>query len=333
MTNIWRDYTIEVPGVPSGLQSRAIEDIGILIDAMESVAHAKGMEFLLNKICVTSCFEDDVNRLLSERSGLAGYVAARSNVRAIGKAIWIRSPQGRLSFAVIVDAKQMEAWELKNSRFLTIVLHELTHVLYEGLHIQRMGEEEYTSDADTSERWLDSWATMILDEFAVDRLVDVVVGRIAKKEDGQSWSLREYDEVQGIDWVQVLLDGLREIPRFTEEKVWQFRTGQIDVDDILETVVPEVRDVLRTLSHTASRYMGTEHWPNIVEQVKEMEASQRFFKEHLDTILAQLDDTQLPFEESLQIVALAVEGIFQNCGLSFNTVPEGVFISVDAPSR
>ena len=42
---------------------------------------------------------------------------------------------------------------------------------------------------------------------------------------------------------------------------------------------------------------------------------------------------ELPFEESVQIVAHAVEGIFHNCGLSFQTVPEGIYISVDAPSR
>ena len=333
MTNIEREHTIEVPGVPSGLQRRAKEDIGILLNGIAAIADARGMNFLLNKIRVTDCFEDDVNRLLNKRSGRGGYVAVRNNAHAIGKTLWIRSQQGDLGFAVIIDAKQIGSWGLDNPRCLTTVLHELIHVLYEERHIRRLGEEEYTADADTRERWLDGWATLLLDEFDVDRLVDDLVGRLAKKHDGQPWSLRELDEAQGVDWVQGLLNGLHQMPRSIEEKVWQFRIRQLGIDDLAIAVIPHIKDLLRLLSHSASRYMGTELWPNIVEQIKETDASQRFFKEHLDTILGQLDDAQLPFEESAQIVANAVEGLFHNCGLSFQTVPEGVYISVDAPSR
>ena len=174
MTNIARESTIEVPGVPVGLQSLAKEDIGILLNAVSTIADAQGIQFLLNKIRVTDCFEDDVNRLLNERSGLTGYVAARNNAHAIGKTLWIRSQQGDLSFAVIIDAKQIGSWGLKNPRCLTTVLHELIHVLYEERHFKRLGEEEYTADADTRERWLDGWASSLLDEFDVDRLVNVL---------------------------------------------------------------------------------------------------------------------------------------------------------------
>ena len=333
MTNIARESTIEVPGVPVGLQSLAKEDIGILLNAISTIADAQGIQFLLNKIRVTDCFEDDVNRLLNERSGLTGYVAARNNVHAIGKTLWIRSQQGDLSFAVIIDAKQIGSWGLKNPRCLTTVLHELIHVLYEERHFKRLGEEEYTADADTMERWLDGWASSLLDEFDVDRLVNALVGGLATKDDGQPWSLRELDAAQGIDWVQGLLDSLTQTPRLIEEQVWQFQTRQMGIDDLATVVIPDIEDLLKLLSHTASRYMGTELWPDIVERIKETDASQRFFKEHLDTILGQLDDAQLPFEESVQIVAHAVEGIFQNSGLSFQTVPEGVYMSVDTPSR
>ena len=333
MTNIARESTIEVPGVPVGLQSLAKEDIGILLNAISTIADAQGIQFLLNKIRVTDCFEDDVNRLLNERSGLTGYVAARNNAHAIGKTLWIRSQQGDLSFAVIIDAKQIGSWGLKNPRCLTTVLHELIHVLYEERHFKRLGEEEYTADADTRERLLDGWASSLLDEFDVDRLVNALVGGLATKDDGQPWSLRELDEAQGIDWVQGLLDSLTQTPRLIEEQVWQFQTRQMGIDDLATVVIPDIKDLLKLLSHTASRYMGTELWPDIVERIKETDASQRFFKEHLDTILGQLDDAQLPFEESVQIVAHAVEGIFHNSGLSFQTVPEGVYISVDTPSR
>ena len=213
------------------------------------------------------------------------------------------------------------------------MLHELIHVLLEARHLGRLSEEEYTADVYTRERWLDGWACLLLDEFDVDRLVDALVGGIAKKDDGQSWCLRELDEAQGIDWVQGLLDTLNRLPPFVEEEVCKYRIRQMEIDDLATGVIPSIEDLLRLLSHTASRYMGTELWPNIVEQIKETDASRRFFKEHTDTILGQFDDARLPLEESVKIVAHAVEGIFRNCGLSFETVPKGVYISVDAPSR
>ena len=48
---------------------------------------------------------------------------------------------------------------LNNSRCLTTVLHEFIHVLREERHLERLGEEEYTADGDTWERWLDGWVS------------------------------------------------------------------------------------------------------------------------------------------------------------------------------
>jgi len=197
MNNLGREYTIEVPGIPPGLQATAKEDIGRLLDAITRVADKQGMQFLLDRVRVTDRFEDDVNQLLSERSGFTGYVAARRNAHAIAKTLWIRSKQGDLGFVVIVDASQIGPWALSNSRCLITVLHELIHVFREERHLERLGEEEYTADGDTRERWLDGWGCLLLDEFDVDRMVDAIVGGLATKEDGQPWSLRELDEAQG----------------------------------------------------------------------------------------------------------------------------------------
>ena len=332
MNSMSREYDIEVPGIPPELQSTAKEDICRLLDAIMRVADKQGVQFLLDRVRITDRFEDDVNRLLNERSGLTGYVAARRNAHAIGKTLWTRSEQGDLSFVVIIDASQIGPWALSNSRCLITVLHELIHVLREERHLERLGEEEYTANGDTREQWLDGWACLLLDEFDVDRLVDVIVGGLAKKEDGQPWSLRELDEAQGLDWVHGLLESLGRLPQFVDEEVWQYRTRQMGIDDLAMSVIPYIKDLLRLLSHTAARYMGTDLWPDIVERIKETDASKRFVREHLDTILAHFDDAQSPLEESIQAVGQAVEGIFHNCGLGFRTDPQGVYISVSEPS-
>ena len=162
--------------------------------------------------------------------------------------------------------------------------------------------------------------------------MDVIVSGLATKDDGQPWSLRELDEAQGLDWVHGLLDSLSRLPKFIDEDVWKFQTWEMGIDDLSMSVIPYIKDVLRLLSHTAARYMGTDRWPDIVERIKETDASQRFLRDHLDIILAHFDDAQLPLEESIRIVGQAVEGIFHNCGLGFRTVPEGVYISVTEPS-
>lgn len=333
MSSKGREYSIEVPGVPDELQSLARNDIGLLIDLIAQASDALGMQFLLRKVCVTDWFQHEVNQLLNESLGIGGYVAVRNNAHAIAKTLWTRDQQGDIIYVVIIDAQQIGSWGLNNPRCLTTVLHELIHVFYEGRHLDRLGEKEYTSNAFTRERLLDGWAGLLLDEFDVDCLVDTLVGRLAKKDDGRPWSLRELEEAQGIDWVRSLLDVLSRIPQLIEEKVWKFQTRRIGIDGITITVLPDIKDILILVSHIAAMYMKTDLWPDIYERIKETEASTRFFKEHLDAILASLDDAELPFEESVQNVAHAVEGILHNFGLGLKTVPEGVYISVETPSR
>lgn len=326
-------YVIEAPGVPRELRARAEEDIGMLADALAGVAERLGGPYVLERVLVTDQFEDDVSRLLQERSGLAGYVAAQSNAHAIGKTLWTRSTQGSIGLVVVIDANHIGPWSLNNARCLTTVLHELTHVLYEARHLKRLGEEEYTAVGDTRERWLDRWAWRLLDEFDVDRTVDAVVRGMAKKDNGDPWSLRELEEAQGVDWAQGLLDGLNRMPQVIDAKVWQFRTWRGEIGDLAAQVIPFVNDLLTLVSHTAAIYLGTEQWLEILKRVKQTEASRRFLKEHLDTILGQFDDTQVPFASSVEIVAKAIEEIFRNCGLGFRTVREGVYIGVEAPAQ
>ena len=250
--------SIELSGIPANLRGLAESDIRKLALGLGSVAEREETPFRLRLVRVTDSFQEDINRFFNERSGHAGYVATRKSAQTIGKTLWIRSQRGDLGFAVLLDSNQIGQWGLNNPKCLTTVLHELFHVLQDEHHIQRLGEEEYTAEADSRERWLNNWATMLLDEFDVDRQVDNLVYELAKKDDGQPWSLRELDEDQGLDWVKGLMDGLHQIPSSVEENVWHFQTRRLRVDGLAIAVIPQVKDLLRLLSHTASRYMGTE---------------------------------------------------------------------------
>ena len=326
------EVTIELPGVPASQHSFAEREVRVLLDGVAAAAQRGGTPFLVKRICVTDRFEEEVRRLLGERSGDTGYEAVRAHVRAFGKTVWVRSEHGYLEFVVIIDASQTGPWKPNNPRWRTTVLHELFHVLLDGRYLVSRGEEEYTAVADTRERWLHRWARRLLDEFAVNRLVDHLVRSLLMKDDGQPWSLRELEEAQEVDWVPALLDELNQMPEALDDKIWQFRTRRIGIDELAEAVIPEINDLLTLLAHTASLYMDAGRWTDIVKDIEDTKMSRRFLGEHLDSILGALGNPEGSFDESARIVERAVEGIFGNCGLRFRTVPEGVYISVGAPS-
>ncbi len=256
----------------------------------------------------------------------------RAHVRALGKTLWLRSEYGEVEFVIVIDAVQAGPWEPNNPRWMATVLHELFHVLLDGHYIANRGAEEYTAVADTRERLLHRWAKGLLDEFAADRLVDHLVRSRLTNSAGKPWSLRELEEARGVDWVGALLDGLGQMPDALDDKISQFRNWRMGIDELCVAVIPEINDILNLLVHTASLYIDTERWPDILSAIEDTTTSRRFLRHHLKSILDQLENPDLPFDESVKTVECAVEGIFLNCGLGFRTVAGGLYISVDAPS-
>ena len=325
------DYVIELSGVPPDMSPAVEMDIRKIADCMARVAEELDIPVMLQRVQLTNNFEGDVNWLLEERSGFAGYTAQRENAHAVAKTIWTWKNQYDVGFSVIIDANHTAPWALSNPSFLVTLLHELSHVLRETLHLRRLGVEEYTATGDTRERWLERWASLILDEYKVDRIVDGVLYQIARNENGEPLSLRDIDERGGGDWVAGLLERLGYTPQFVDEKVGQFQRREIDIQTLAATAIPAVKDLLFLFSHTAARYLDTDLWPEIVAEIKNSEFGTRFFREHLDRIISQFGKSQVTVAESIQVTAEAVEGIFKNCGLSFETIPEGVYITVRSP--
>ena len=326
-------FSVEAPGLPPNVASVAEEDIRTLANAIIVSTKELRVPFRLELVRITRQFEEDVNRLFQQKHGLSFYSATRSDVQALGKTLWIRSADGQIKFVVIIDANLIGQWSLTNAQCVTTVLHELSHVVYEGQHLAMLGEEEFTADRDTRERWLDRWARTLLDEFRADRLVDSLVRALATNENGRPWTLRELDEAQGVIWRESLLAGLRTMPETIDEKVWQYRTRRTDIDDLAREVIPYVNDLLVLLAHTVSRYLKDAQWDEIVGHIRETDASVRFFGDHLDVILEQFEDYSNPLDASIHNLSDSIEGIFGRCGLTFRTVPKGVWIGVDSPSN
>ena len=287
---------------------------------------------MLKLVLVTDSFQDEVNRFLQERAGPSGYVARRENVQAIARTLWVRSDEGVLSFVIVIDANQGNPWSPENPQCLITVLHELLHVPQEVRRLEMLGEEEYTAGNDTAERMLNRNANLLIDEFDVDRIVDALLPLYAKDGNGQPLSLRDLMEAGGEDWVQSLLDGLDRMPQIIDERMHLVLSRKEDVQYLADRMIPYVFDLLIQVSHTVSLYMGTDLWVGIMDSIRKTGASERFLKEHLTSILGRLDDGQAPLADSVQVVANALEGIYQNCGLTFPKCSEGLYIVPRTPS-
>ena len=328
-----REYVIELPGLPAESHPQAVKDIRFLAKVAGVFAEKCELPFMLERVRVTNRFEDDVRGLLQERFSPAKYAATRNNVCAIGKTLPTRSKQGEFRFTVLIDGNSVVPWSIGNPWCLTTVLHEFFHVVYEGRQVKGLGEEEDSANGDYRESLLNGLASSLLNENYVDCSVDAIVREIATKENGEPYSLLELEEAKGSDWVTGLLHALDQMPKFVDEKILKYQIRKITIDELAEEVIPNVKDILILLSHTSSVLIGTKRWPGILEQIRDSEAYQRFLTVHLEKILSQFDVDRLPFEASIQLVADAVEGIFQNCGLTFRNHPEGLYINVDTPSR
>lgn len=325
-------YGIELSGVPMEFQDLAERDIRMLVRLVASVAKESGVPFMLGLVRVTDSFQDDVNQLLQGCPESTGYIAIRDNVQAYGKTMWTGSSAEETGFAVLVDATFLNPWSLNNPACLPTLLHELFHVIQESIRLERLGYEEYFASADTAERLLDAWANRVVDEFDIDRLVDRTIQAVATGGDGQRLSLLELHEALNVDWVGGLTDVFNKAPRFVDECVRRYMIRGIDIDRLASELIPYINDVIILLVHTASLYMGTDRWADIRSDIEDTECYRRFFGEHGASMLRQLHDDRGTFEDRHEIAREALESVFRHCGLSFKTMPEGLYIGVAAPS-
>ena len=87
------------------------------------------------------------------------------------------------------------------------------------------------------------------------------------------------------------------------------------------------------MSHTIAIYHRAEHWSTILDLIKSTEGGRRFLRQNLDIIINQLSNRECSVSDAKTAIAIAVEDIFFHCGLGFQTVDEGVYISVQAPAK
>ena len=183
------------------------------------------------------------------------------------------------------------------------------------------------------EAWLNGCAKTVLDEYDVDRQVDVFLRSGCKKSDGSDWTLKELEEAYQMDWVGGLVNGLDRMPSVIDAKIYAYQTGLIAIDDLAEYVIPYVKDLLTLMSHTIAIYDRSDQWPAILDLIRSTEGGRRFLRQNLDIIINQLSNRECSVSDAKTAIATAVESIFVHCGLGFQTVDEGVYISVQAPAK
>ena len=324
---------ISVAGVAENSRAKTIADIEQLVNISEKLADSLSQPFNLAEIIVTDRFQEAVNQLELETGAGGEYSSIRSDVRAIGTTRKVVLPGSDAQFVVIIDASQMDACDSTSPRFVATLYHELVHVRFNSSALANTREAETVINPWSREAWLNGCAKTVLDEYDVDRQVDVFVRSVCKKSDGSDWSLRELEEAYQMDWVGGLVRGLNSMPSVIDGKIRDYQTGHLAIDDLAEQLVPYVKDLLTLMSHTIAIYDRSDQWPAILDLIKSTEGGKRFLRQNLDIIINQLSNRECSVSDAKTAIAAAVEDIFAHCGLGFQTVDEGVYISVQTPAK
>ena len=324
---------ISVAGVTENSRAKTIADIEQLVNISEKLAYRLSQPFKLAEIIVTDRFQEAVNQLELETGASGEYTCMRSDVRAVGTTRKVVLPGGDVQFVVIIDASQMDACDCTSPRFVATLYHELVHVRFNSCGVANEREDETVINPWSREAWLNGCAETILDEYDVDRHVDVVLRSVCKKSDGGDLRLRELEEAYQLDWVGGLVRGLNRMPSVIDGKIRAYQTGHIVIDDLAEQLVPYVKDLLTLMSHTIAIYDRSDQWPAILDLIRNTEGGRRFLRQNLDIIINQLSNRECSVSDAKTAIATAVEDIFVHCGLGFQTVDEGVYISVQAPAK
>lgn len=328
-------YLVNVAAISEESRDAAEKDIRVLTSIATQVAEALDLPFLLQEIRLTERLQEDANELFRQKRGSPGeYSARRDDVFAYCKTIWTLSQDCEVRFVVLIDLRFICPWNLNNPWFLVAVLHELGHVVYETQALKRLGQDDYVSFELTRESLLGSISKTIIDEYRVDRLVDRILRRIATDDTGNPYSLLKIEEeVKAMDWAGSLMSALENLPQRIDGVVCSYKTRKIGLEELLDKAPSLVQDVLVLFSHTCALYLGTDSWSCIDERLKETEAARRFLGGHLEAIAEALLSDDLTIEETLEIVALAIENIFRSCGLTFEDTPEGLYTAVNWPAQ
>lgn len=329
------EFSVNVSGIGEEYRDTAERDIRLLASIAAGVADKSGLPFLLHEIRLTAQLQEDSNEMYRQRRDETGeYAALRDDVLAYGKTIWSRSADGELAFVVLIDSSIVRPWNLNNPWFLVVVLHELGHVIYETQELKRLGHERYVTSEYTKKWILESMARAIIDEYRVDRFVDWVVKTFCTNDTGNPLSLREIEEdIKEMDWAGSLRSALERMPQRIDDVVCRYKTRQIELHELLARVPSNVKDILVLFSHTCALYLGTDSWSDTIESFTRTEASRRFFGGHMEVIAEALMNNELTIEDTLQVVAQAIENIFRSCGLTFEDTSEGLYAAVNWPTR
>ena len=325
------NYKISVAGVAEDSRAKTIADIEQLLTVSEKVACGLAQPFKLAEIIVTDQFQETVNQLEREVGAGGEYRSVRSDVRALATTRKAELPSGDVQFIVIIDASQMDACDLTSPRFVATLYHELVHVCINSSRL--VSEGEIVRNPWSREAWLDGCAETILDEYDVDREVDAFIGSVCKNPDGSDCSLWELEEAYLMDWVGGLVNGLNRMSSVIDDDVRAYQVGRITIDALAEKIIPYVKDLLTLLSHTIAIYHKSDRWPEILDLIRSTEGSRRFMRQNLDIIINQLGDLEYSVFDAKTVIVAAVEDIFHHCGLGFQTLDEGVYISVQAPAK
>ncbi len=320
---------INVEGVIPSRREVAEKEIGEYLGLFQRSFAAEAID--IGGITIAADFEKMITRLLP---GLAGdgfsYKAKHRSGKAIGKTLRILDDNG-ISFNIVLDGAYLGKWEddAKPTR-IEVIFHELFHARLENKRFISLGKAGFRNDYRTIEGVCFSLA-LTRDEYIVDCYVDELCKRLLMDDNNQPVSLRQLNAARGINYRDVYLKLLEDMPGFIDNNIAGFKAGRQNTAALWNSISGYVEELLTTFAHLAGSQEREEDWADVQKTMSETPAHQKYLAGRLRVIYTEwLNYFTDDYDEagSLQTIGEEIRGILENCGLRFKNVPEGINIRI-----
>jgi hypothetical protein len=319
---------INLEGVTLSRQQAAEKEIAEYLDIF---SRSLSTDILISKIIVAADFEGTVNQMWSagKEHGLK-YSAKHDTGRAIGKTLNAIT-NNEISHIVIMDGTYIGNWEdnEKATRF-ELFLHEFIHAYLNSNRFRTMGTDGLNNDFLTIEGVCFQLA-LTRDEYIVDSYLDVLCKKFLTGGDKQPLSLHRLNLARGIDYLDTYINILDKFPVTVKENTAAFKNHEKSMNDVWNILSSYIEELLTVFAHLAGSREKEADWDSIKKKMSGTEAHKKYLSGRIKAIYTEWVNYFLEnYDEvkSLNIIRDEIQGIFQNCGLGFKNVADGIYMTI-----
>ena len=124
---------------------------------------------------------------------------------------------------------------------------------------------------------------------------------------------------------------INDMPEFLSSNISDFKNHRKSIEEMWRNICAYVEEIITIFAHLAGSRDGENDWDSITRMISNSEPYEKYLSGHLKKIYTEwinyfLNDYNE--KESLRLIQNEIQEIFHNCGLNFQNVKDGIYITV-----